>query len=307
MKIAIVGGGLAGVALAWQLLDLRIEVSLFDPKGIGGGASSVAAGLLHPYVGKRALLSSHGHEAFAAANELLQIAESEEKVCLRTGIFRPAITEEQKKDFRETVLREEGRVSWEEKLEGVASGLWIPEGVTVFTQKLLQALWALCEKKGGQFLQKQWEGEGDRVVFATGADTKDLFPQLPLKVNKGQLLVCRWKEPLFFSLASEGHISPTESPSLCQVGSTYEHGILTREADPALALPLLEKVSQFYPKAKDFEVVEVRAGWRAAPIHGHLPLTVRIDPKTWVFSGLGSRGLLYANWCAKRLAREVVA
>ena len=64
-RIAIVGAGFAGVATAYhvfrQVADAHAEatadgktvapvrVTLIDEKGVAGGASGVAAGLLHPY------------------------------------------------------------------------------------------------------------------------------------------------------------------------------------------------------------------------------------------------------------------
>ena len=51
MKVAIVGAGFSGLACAWHLLHMQTEppqVTLFDRKGIGGGASEITAGLIHP-------------------------------------------------------------------------------------------------------------------------------------------------------------------------------------------------------------------------------------------------------------------
>ena len=83
----------------------------------------------------------------------------------------------------------------------------------------------------------------DQIVLAAGFETTR-FPgceKLPLKATIGQSLVCRCQDPLPFSLVSQGHITPTEDPALCQVGSTYEH---TDEADPKKALELLEIQSE---------------------------------------------------------------
>lgn len=45
MRIAIIGAGFSGLAAAWYFLQQpHLEVTVFDKKGIGGGASGVAAG-----------------------------------------------------------------------------------------------------------------------------------------------------------------------------------------------------------------------------------------------------------------------
>ena len=79
MRIAIVGAGLAGLALCSILSKVAgVEVVLFDAKGIGKGASGVSTGLLHPFPGKHAALSRYGKEAFVETLSFLQ--EVEEKL-----------------------------------------------------------------------------------------------------------------------------------------------------------------------------------------------------------------------------------
>ncbi len=293
-RLAVVGAGLAGLSVAWHAINKGYEVTLFDPKGIGGGASGVSTGLLHPFPGKIAAKSWKADEGMKATRELLTIAEKAigRPVASFSGIFRPAVTKEQKRDFQKNQ-----EAVWKEiTLPGMAPtfGLWIEEGITVFSKVYLQGLWMAAEKKGAVFVQERFESDAsfDLVVLATGAETllNPLCNHLPVRTAIGQSLVCKWDRPLPFSLASQGYITLTEDPTLCQVGSTYEH---TPLPDPKKAEELLEKVACFYPPAKDFKIVEIRAGKRVAPREGHQPIVAQISPKTWVFTGLGSRGMLY--------------
>jgi glycine/D-amino acid oxidase-like deaminating enzyme len=72
--------------------------------------------------------------------------------------------------------------------------------------------------------------------------------------------------------------------------------------DPKKALQLLEKAKKIYPGAKEFEIVGIQVGVRIAPKIGYWPILQRVDSKTWVFTGLGSRGLMYHALLAKRLS-----
>jgi len=94
-RIAIVGAGFAGVATAYhvfrQVADAHAEatadgktvapvrVTLIDEKGVAGGASGVAAGLLHPYT-PRGKIIWRGTEGVAATLELVEAAENAERV-----------------------------------------------------------------------------------------------------------------------------------------------------------------------------------------------------------------------------------
>jgi glycine/D-amino acid oxidase-like deaminating enzyme len=71
MKIAVVGGGFSGTALAYFLCRQEAEVTLFDE---GSGASQIAAGLLHTRPGKDRRLAERGEEGMKATSQLLEVA-----------------------------------------------------------------------------------------------------------------------------------------------------------------------------------------------------------------------------------------
>lgn len=283
MKIAVVGAGYAGLAVAWHLLQKNVDVTVFDG---GLGASHVSTGLLHPCPGKKAIPTWRAGEGMEAAIKLLEIASSERPVFVRNGILRIAATDEQRKEFG-------------------GDQLWIPEGITVYSRLYLEGLKKACRKAKFEtrWVQNLQELDGfDAVILTTGAETSQLI-DLPLKKTIGQCLICRWTEPLSMSLLSSGHITPTEDPELCLVGSTYEH---TDKPDPKKALELLDKAALFYSPAKDFKIVEIRSGVRVAPKLGYRPIVAQVNPKTWVFTGLGSRGLIYHALLANELSLRLV-
>ncbi|MES2273734.1 MAG: FAD-dependent oxidoreductase [Chlamydiota bacterium] len=323
MKIAIIGGGLAGLGVLWPLLQSpHAQVSLFDARGIGGGASGISTGLLHPFPGSRALRSWQAEEGMLATKELLQVVENTigHPVVKESGVLRLAITDAQKKDFRHRCENDPDTIWWDEAKVAtflpkatIAPALWIPTGSTIYTHLYLKGLWQACQEKGAKLeLQNvpslQELEEFDAIILATGAETLHFkeCSHLPIKPTKGQTLVCKWPEPLPVSLVSQGHLTPTSDPQLCQIGSTYERIFTSVEPDPKIALTLLEKAAQFYPPARDFEVVEIRAGVRIARAIGYRPVVEKISPKAWVFTGLGSRGMLYHAWLGKELARAIL-
>lgn len=312
-KIAIAGAGLAGLAAAYHFSHLgSVQVTLFDPKGIGGGASGVSTGLLHPFPGRLALRSWRADEGMKATLELIDQVEelTGRPAAHRGGILRLAVTEQQKKDYPGCVPF--GCEWWlaekvAERLPGAISvpALWMPQGMTVYSKPYLEGLWQLCAKKGAVFEKRAFDTpeKFDHVILAMGFETPGIN-DIPLKITRGQMLLCKWKNPLPFALLSQGHLTPSEEPFLCQIGSTYENPETPYDQTKAFALQ--GKIAGFYPPAREFEAVEAKVGYRISRKQGYRPILSQVDPKTWVFFGLGSRSLLYHSLLAQSLTALVL-
>jgi len=322
MKIAVIGAGVAGLGTLWHLLqNPKVTATLFDPRGKGGGASGVSTGLLHPFPGKQALRSWQSDEGMKATLQLIQASEKAlgNPVSEQSGILRIALSDQQKRDFQKLAEKDPETI-WKnhanEILEGAprVPALWIPQGTTVYSRLYLNGLWKACEKLGAklelQAVRSLKELESfDAIVITAGFESIQFEEcrHLPLKCTKGQTLICRWPNRLPFSLLSQGHITPTSDPSLCQVGSTYEREYSSQEPEPEKAMELFKKTALFYPPAKDFEVLEIRAGVRITRKEGYRPIAAKIAPKAWIFTGLGSRGLLYHAYIGKALAEAILS
>ncbi len=271
MNIAVVGAGYAGLGVTWHLLQRGCCVSVFDG---GVGASHVSTGLLHSAPGKWGKPTWRAEEGMKAAKELLEVAGG--------GCFVPS-----------------GILRFAPKKE------WIAEGITVFSKKYLQGLKKACAQARfeAHFVKSLSELDSfDQIVLTVGADTLS-WVDLPLSKTIGQCLVCKVKEPLPYTLLGTGHISVTEDPSVCLVGSTYEH---TEKPDPQKVLALLPQLAAIYPAARDFEVLEILSGVRISPKVGIRPVVQKVGKNVWVFTGLGSRGLIYHSLLAKSLSDEIL-
>ena len=145
-----------------------VSVDLFDEVGVGGGASGVSGGLLHPYTPKGRLLWK-GSEGWQAALTLLAAAEAAalarrdlKPIAWRRGILRPLVAEKHIKDARKlgggtgpsgaelSGIRCLERPLAHALVSGLelpenGLGLYIPGGINLHPRSYLDALWLACE------------------------------------------------------------------------------------------------------------------------------------------------------------------
>jgi glycine/D-amino acid oxidase-like deaminating enzyme len=326
MKIAILGAGFCGLAAAWHLKkNDHIQITLFDPLGIGKCASGVAAGLLHKYAGSHAKRNWRADEGYQATCELLQVAESAlgTQVARKSGMLRVAHSAEQEMDFKKCSQQNPDDVHWftaHECTDAVPSlppfpGIFINSAMIVDCERYLAGLWLACQRKGVQLekrgIRSLAELSGyDLVVCAMGAATHSVveLQQISLKPIKGQVLVCRWPEnmaPLPYPINSQAYLLMNPDNKTCIVGATFERDFTSSEPDLPTALnEILPKLHAFFPHLDGTSVISCRAGVRAAT-PDHKPLLKKVTDNCWVLSGMGSKGLLYHALCAKDLASQV--
>ena len=98
-RVAVVGGGLAGLATAFHLLNASAPLDalhVYDAGAPGtGGASAAAAGLLHPFTRTGGEIW-RGRDGFAATCALLRACEAHASspFCTASGLLRLALDDE---------------------------------------------------------------------------------------------------------------------------------------------------------------------------------------------------------------------
>lgn len=284
-KAAVIGAGFAGLAAAYFLSE-KYQVTLFDQKGIGGGASGISSGLLHPYPGEKGRLSWEAEPALKLATKLIDEAEAAlgRPVADRSGILRLG-----------PILNPGPDV-----IELEPEKFLITSGMTVFPSLYLQGLWLVCKKRGVTLKIEKIDSlqvlQGyDFIVLAAGAGIRSFKEKDLLKINyvKGQILACALEKPLERSISSKIYTALTETPLKCHVGATYERDVIDDIPDPDKAIHLLNPM---------LPVLDCRAGIRVTNPAHYFPIVEQIGPHHHVITALGSRGLLYHALMASKLA-----
>lgn len=324
MRIAIVGAGLAGTAIAYHLIQSgkNVEIVLFDEQGISNGASAVPQALMHCYAGARAKLSWRAYDGWNATFELIRAAEAalHSSVAKNSGLLRLAVSQQQREDFSLAAKSYEG-VRWcstdecQELCPGIcqAPGIWIEQAVLVDMKAYLMGLWRCCELLGARLERQPLKNlqplsSFDKIVVATGAATTKLpeCSSLPITPIKGQMLLMRSSALPCCPIASHILLLPQPGNNTILIGSTYERHYRHTGADRAEAeAQLLPKALELFPALAQAQVVDIFAAARAsAPLHR--PLVKQLSASCWVFTGLGSKGMLWHALLAKELAQTLL-
>lgn len=317
MKIAIIGAGFCGLAMAWHMSrEGGCEVTLFDDKGVGGGASGVAAGLMHPYPGKQARRSWRATEGLAATGCLLEEVERQlgRSVADRSGILRRISTEEERRVFAEHADAFGDVERIDDQLVCITSG------VTVFAPLYLEGLWSLCARNGCQWIKRrvhslQEVASFDRIILAMGAELLQLaaysepIPGIALGITKGQILLCRPSSalPVEKSWIAQGYLVPVAAAGHYVLGATYERQFVDALPDLQRAEELiLPKLRQAFPQIDALQRIGCRAGLRIFRRGHATPWVGQCGEATWCLTAMGSRGLLYHALLAEELANTVL-
>jgi glycine/D-amino acid oxidase-like deaminating enzyme len=249
-----------------------------------------------------------GQEAMEVALRWLQELEKRARVILHRGIFRAALTQDQQYDFEISCRR---FPRWVEKVvwRGFA-GMWIPQGCVLSAVCFVDTLWALCEEKGATWIQKKVESldqlpNNEFIVLATGAWSHLWDPSLHSFYNKGQSFQIHIKGDIDWAVSAGGQIGRTDRDHILMIGSTYEHGDLSCNVNLDKAKPFVEQMESFYPEVTPSRIVQGFVGLRVGDSKRPWPLIRTIASNTSLFTGLGSRGLLYAPYFAEQLAIQI--
>jgi glycine oxidase len=325
--LAVVGGGVIGLSVARRAAQAGLPVRVHRTRG--HGASWVGGGMCAPH-----------SEGWPGEERLLQIGlESLRLWCagFTDGLPAGVVTAHEslvvavdRADFADlrtvgewlaaqghpVAMTTAAREVEPLLAQGIRHGFRAVGEIAVDNRKLLRALEEHCERLG-----VRWAGPVDSlddarvgagtVVIANGIDAPALWPGLPVRPVKGEILRLRWRQgcmplprrvvrarvhgrPLYLVPRDDGVV----------VGATqYEHGRDTAQSVTGVR-ELLDDACTVMPCLGEYEVAECAAGLRPMT-PDNMPLVGRLDERTLVATGHGRSGFLLAPWTAERIAAEL--
>ncbi|WP_019970365.1 glycine oxidase ThiO [Mycobacterium sp. 141] len=323
--LAVVGGGVIGLSVARRAALDGWSVTLHA--STERGASWVAGGMIAPHsegwpgeerllqIGLESLRLWHSSfvdglppEVVTARESLVVAVDRADVADLRT------VAEWLAAQGHPVELTSAARDVEPLLAQGIRHGFLATTELAVDNRAVVEGLTAHCRRLGVQWapaVDSLDEVDAEQRVIANGIDAPRLWPGLPVRPVKGEVLRLRWRSgcmpvprrvvrarvhgrPVYLVPRVDGVV----------VGATqYEHG---RDTAPVVTgvRDLLDDACAVMPALGEYELAETAAGLRPMTPDG-LPVVERLDDRTLVAAGHGRNGFLLAPWTAERIAAEL--
>ncbi|MGV0838443.1 glycine oxidase ThiO [Mycolicibacterium thermoresistibile] len=198
--------------------------------------------------------------------------------------------------------------------QGIRHGFVAETELAVDNRAVVEALRAHCEQLGVQWAPPVTDlADVDATVrvIANGIDAPTLWPGLPIRPVKGEVLRLRWRrggmpvpQRVIRARVHGRQVYLVPRPDGLVVGATqYEHG---RDTAPSVTgvRDLLDDACAVVPALNEYELAECAAGLRPMT-PDNLPIVGRLDDRTLVAAGHGRSGFLLAPWTAEAILGEL--
>ncbi len=323
-RVHVIGGGVIGLSVGWQLMRANIPTVVFDankPK-----ASSVAAGMLAPHV--EALIENCPLFKVCQTSLSLfpQFLHELEQDCGITpsmhtcGTLLVGIDEDDARWLERVYLHSCQRDSKVYRLTGeeardkepllsarVNHALWIPEDAYIDAQSLIQSLKMAFLGRGGEIIEEQIDKlpTNKTVIIAAGAWSANFG--LPIRPLRGQIITLKAHTSLSCMIRSP-RVYLTPGPlNTIRLGATSEELSFDLHTTGEGVRHLLQNSWEIVPALDHMSLLSINVGLRPLA-YDRSPLVGR-SKKEGVFhaTGHGRSGFLLAPFTAYKLKEEVYA
>ena len=340
----VVGAGLVGLGVAWQLVQRGHRVTVLERGTVGEGASWAAAGMLAPSaeIGFEELaLYSLGRESlrrWPSFAERLEQASNSQVGYDDNGTLVVATDRDSAERLRRLHRFQKTHRVPVEWLDGskaaeiepllsprVPAALYAPQDHQVDARAVLRALETVVEKEATLRrytpVQSVSRGEAptavlddgtrlqaDAVVLATGAWTSsiEVACTLPIRPVKGQALAVTMSSALQLRHVVRGPDAylVPKPDGRLVIGATTEEMGFDTRVTAGGIYRLLEGAVEMVPGVEELPIEDMWAGLRPASRDG-APLLGTAGPGVWVATGHYRHGVLLLPVTSEEIARDV--
>ena len=323
--VIVVGQGLAGSILAWQLIQKGLDVAVID-NNHRGSSSRVSAGLINPITGKRLVKSWEVDHCLPAAMQFYCALESIFKRTLfhSKPILRLFDNAEERALWQKRRVQNDyqhylGSLYTANETTPTAyrplGGFYIHQCGYLDTTALLVAVKTHLQRQQRLIeaplnytditinqSNVSWKNiSANHLVFCEGHRIREnpWFSWLPLQPAQGEILTVKTQQPLPWEIINRGKWLLPVAADTFKIGATFQWKPIDGVPTEAGKHQLLEACRSLGWRGQDDRVAEhlcgVRPGSRdKKPFIGSHPL----HPRLCVFNGFGAKGSLLIPYFA---------
>lgn len=321
----IVGQGLAGSAVAVQLLRRKKRIVVFDEAEFNN-SSRIAAGLFNPITGKKLVKTWLADALFPYLHKYYTELEKEtgQSFYYAMPLYRPFLSIEEQNEWASRAADPYYSGYVDQVFLGPTltdvkdpyGGLLLRQSGFLSTRKYINAIAALIRElavmetekffpeeiiiSSNRVSYKQYSASG--IIWCNGVHSSGYFDWVPIRPLKGETLTITADLPQTTIINRGVYLVPDTETNNWKVGSTYYF----HDREPAITNAAREELEG---KVKDildasFEVVDHQWGFRPTtpdrrPVLGSHPEFDRMI----IFNGLGTKGVSLAPFFSDVLVR----
>ncbi len=322
----IVGQGLAGSLLAWELMQRGCRVEVVDNQA--ENASKVAAGLINPVTGMRWVKQPNIEALLPTAKQYYQRLEHffKQDFYVERPMLRLLRSEKEKLKYQQRLNTDGYSDFLAAEIEQAPSEIQADLGVVRQKQTAYVLIPTLLACLRDYFQQQacyhaeEFDYEGlvyednqvcwqnrtfQKVIFCEGYRGVDnpWFKYLPFQLAKGEILSLSSAKPIVAEMLNYGRWFIPLNSYQCRIGATFEHECLNTDSTVAAKDDLLAGLLKVMPDAEHFSLDKQQANIRPttldkAPFIGCHPNYVHYG----IFNGFGAKGSLYVPFYSQQFA-----
>lgn len=327
-EFGIVGWGLAGATLAWQLYFEKKEFLVFD--STINHSTRVAAGMVNPIVFRRLTKSWNADSLMPYADDFYKRIEAVlgESIVDAKNVYKLFSSFEDENNWM--VKQQDERfeqflqpIKNQEKIECVKNEFGYGV-VNTFgnlrTNDFLDLSKSFFQANGIEFIDETFEYEKlnlesniyrshqiQDLIFCEGFDVlkSPIFGYLPLKPTHGDTLIVKSDDFKFKHILNKNMFILHIKDNIFKVGATYNWKITEPIKTEEGKNELIEKLDKF--AEFNYEIIEHQAGIRPT-VMDRRPLigTHPNHPNIHIFNGLGTKGVMIAPFYSDTLIQHLI-
>jgi len=324
----IIGQGLAGSLLAWELIQREKNIVIVDNNQLN--ASLVAAGLINPVTGMRFVksadvnkqlpsainyyhkLSQYFHQSFYIEKPMLRLLRNNKEL------------DACKKRFKDPDYHD-----YLDKIVPSPQSLNAPFGILnqqqtgyLLTKPLLTALKDYFISRHAYVNAElhydeinltpylQWKNyRPKQIIFCEGhhSTNNPWFSALPFQLVKGEIITATATEQIQHAILNYGHWFIPLDKYQFRTGASFDRDIINTTISDKTKETLLNSLKKIYPSLTINHIVSHQAGIRPTtqdklPFIGKHPN----HPELLIFNGFGAKGSLQIPWHCQCLAEYLI-